>query len=133
MPALAVLVAVGLLWATMTGKIKLEQMPPVLLGIAGAFLAIKGQAVFGLGALAIAAAWFQGQRIRASRPSANSRQFQIDAARNLLGVGKQAGAEKIRQRHKQLISQNHPDIGGCDARASALNDARDLLLSELDK
>jgi curved DNA-binding protein CbpA len=40
-------------------------------------------------------------------------------------------AERIRERHRALISQNHPDAGGSDAHAAALNKARDLLLDDL--
>ena len=57
----------------------------------------------------------------------------LDAARVLLGVSRFDTAERIRERHRALISQNHPDAGGSDAQAAALNKARDLLLDDLNK
>jgi curved DNA-binding protein CbpA len=55
----------------------------------------------------------------------------LDAARVLLGVSRFDTAERIRERHRALIAQNHPDAGGSDAQAAALNKARDLLLDDL--
>ena len=43
----------------------------------------------------------------------------LDAARVLLGVSHFDNAERIRERHRALISQNHPDAGGSDAQAAA--------------
>ncbi len=53
------------------------------------------------------------------------------AARFLLGVSRFDNAERIRERHRTLIAQNHPDAGGSDERAAALNKARDILLDDL--
>jgi curved DNA-binding protein CbpA len=55
----------------------------------------------------------------------------IDAARFLLGVSRFDNAERIRERHRTLIAQNHPDTGGSAERAAELNKARDLLLDDL--
>jgi curved DNA-binding protein CbpA len=55
----------------------------------------------------------------------------IDDARFLLGVSRFDNAERIRERHRILIAQNHPDTGGSAERAAELNKARDLLLDDL--
>ena len=57
----------------------------------------------------------------AARPS-------LDAARALLGVPPGASAEAIREAHRRLLWDSHPDRGGDPRRAAALNAARDRLL-----
>lgn len=51
------------------------------------------------------------------------------AARRLLRVREDAGAEDIRAAHRRLMAQAHPDRGGSDEAARRLNAARDLLLA----
>lgn len=50
------------------------------------------------------------------------------AARALLGVDAQADSAAIRAAHRRLMAEAHPDHGGSEARARALNAARDLLV-----
>ncbi len=134
MPIFAAIIAASVGWALWTGKIRVQQLPPIILGIAGAFLALRGQFIVGIGAVAIAAAWYRGMTWRLfGLKSTQSKQYGIDKARLLLGVGSRDDADHIRARHRRLISENHPDIGGNEQRASALNEARDLLLSDLNK
>lgn len=52
-------------------------------------------------------------------------------ARRLLGVAAAADADAIRAAHRRLMADAHPDRGGSDARARALNAARDRLLADL--
>lgn len=52
-------------------------------------------------------------------------------ARQLLGVAPQADAREIREAHRRLSADSHPDRGGSHASQSELNAARDLLLSNL--
>jgi hypothetical protein len=134
MPIFAAIIIALIVWALWTGKIRVQQLPPVILGIAGAFIALRGQFIVGIGALAIAAAWYRGMTWRLfGLKSTQSKQNGIDKARLLLGVGSRDDADRIRARHRRLISENHPDTGGNEDRASALNEARDLLLSDLNK
>ncbi|WEK41894.1 MAG: J domain-containing protein [Candidatus Sphingomonas colombiensis] len=60
------------------------------------------------------------------------RQTSVDtgqqAARELLGVGPAADRDEIRAAHRRLMADAHPDHGGSDDRARALNAARDLLI-----
>ncbi len=127
------LIILGLIgWAVWSGKLDKRQLPPVLLAIAGAVLSAKGQFIVGLAVIGVSAAWFRGASLRffAAKPEA-SEQGAIIQARKLLGVSAKDDAETIRNRHRALIAQNHPDRGGSEAGASALNEARDLLLRDL--
>jgi hypothetical protein len=134
MPVLAAIVVAALGWALWTGKLRMQQVPPVMLGIVGGFLTIKGALIPGIAAIGIAVTWYRGLTWRLfGLNTVQSDQYHIDKARYLLGVGSRDDADRIRARHRKLIAENHPDIGGSDERASALNEARDLLLAALTK
>ena len=131
MAFLGLLIIAALAWAVWKKKLQSQQIPPILLGIGGAFLAARGSLVLGLGAVVIAAAWYRGMSWRLFGKSVKDNDASaLDAARVLLGVSRFDTAERIRERHRALISQNHPDAGGSDAQAAALNKARDLLLDD---
>lgn len=131
LPAIA-LALIG--WAYWTGRIKLAQLPPILLGLAGAALAIKGAFIPGVAAIGIAAAWYRGLSWRLfGLNSKQSPEYHLSKARSLLGASVHDDADAIRARHRKLIAANHPDTGGSDDRASALNEARDLLLADIAK
>lgn len=49
-------------------------------------------------------------------------------AASILGVSEDANASDIREAHRKLISQLHPDKGGTDYLAAKINDARKVLL-----
>ena len=49
-------------------------------------------------------------------------------ARQLLGVGPDAGRKEILEAHARLIKLAHPDKGGTDGLAAQINAARDRLL-----
>jgi hypothetical protein len=132
MAFLGLLIIAALAWAVWKKKLQSQQIPPILLGIGGAFLAARGSLLLGLGAIAIAAAWYRGMTWRLFGKGVKDNDASaLDAARVLLGVSRFDTAERIRERHRALISQNHPDAGGSDAQAAALNKARDLLLDDL--
>ena len=133
MPVIVALVAGLIGWALWSGKIRAQQLPPILLGLGGAFLAVRGNFLIGAGAVAVATTWYRGMTWRLFGTRAKqSDQYAIDKARFLLGVSRFDNAERIRGRHRTLIAQNHPDRGGSDERAAELNKARDLLLNDLD-
>ena len=129
---LGLLIIAALAWAVWTKRLQSQQLLPILLGIGGAFLAARGSLLLGLGAIAIAAAWYRGMTWRLFRKGVKDNDAAaLDAARVLLGVSCFDNADRIRERHRALIAQNHPDAGGSDAQAAALNKARDLLLDDL--
>lgn len=132
MPVLIALIALALGWAVWKGKLRVEQLPPLLLGVGGAFLAVRGNFLIGLGAVGVAITWYRGLTWRLFGTRAKqSEQYDLDKARFLLGVSRFDDAERIRARHRILIAQNHPDKGGSDERARELNEAKDRLLREL--
>jgi len=52
------------------------------------------------------------------------------AAREVLGVGRDADAAAIRAAHRRLVSSVHPDRGGSAELTRRVNAARDLLLRD---
>ncbi len=129
---MAILALAALGWALWKGILRKQQLPPILLGLAGAFLAARGSLLLGVAAIAVAATWYRGMtwRLLGSGTKQNG-EYVLDDARFLLGVSRFDNAERIRERHRALIAQNHPDTGGSVDRAAALNKARDILLDDL--
>jgi hypothetical protein len=129
---LAILAVLTLGWAVWKGKLQKQQLLPILLGLSGAFLASRGSLWIGVAAIVIAALWYRGLSLRLFGSGAKrDKNSDIDDARFLLGVSRFDNAERIRERHRILIAQNHPDTGGSAERAALLNKARDLLLDDL--
>ena len=132
MAFLAILAVLTLGWAVWKGKLQKQQLLPMLLGLSGAFLASRGSLWVGVAAMVLAALWYRGLSLRLFGSGAKrDKNSDIDAARFLLGVSRFDNAERIRERHRILIAQNHPDTGGSAERAALLNKARDLLLDDL--
>ena len=61
-------------------------------------------------------------------PPSSTAIMSIKEAAAVLGIGEGASEQEIRDAHKKLISQIHPDRGGTDYLAAKINEARDKLL-----
>jgi hypothetical protein len=132
MAFVALLVAAAVGYALWSGKVRLAQLPPILLALGGAFIVLRGGWILGVAAIAVGATWYRGLTWRMFGTRAEqSNEFALGKARWLLGVSANDDADRIKSRHRQLISENHPDRGGSEARAAELNEARDLLLNDL--
>ncbi len=134
MALLAVLVLALIGVALWKGMLKTVQLPPILLGIAGAFLAARGSLLIGVVAIAIAATWYRGmswRMLKDAKPPAETEA--LEQARLTLGVSRFDNAARIKEKHRALMAAHHPDVGGEDIRARELNAARDLLLHEIDQ
>ena len=134
MPFLALLVVAALGYAVWSGKIKLAQLPPILLTLGGAMIALRGGWMIGVPAMIAGVTWYRGMTWRMFGTKAvQTDEFDLSKARWLLGVTAQDDAERIRARYRHLITQNHPDTGGSEDRFMELNKARDVLLNDLAK
>lgn len=63
-------------------------------------------------------------------PTPNNGTMSHDEALKVLGLKRGASTDDIREAHKRLIKQNHPDQGGSDYLASKVNRAKDVLLGK---
>ncbi len=132
MPFLALLLVAALGYALWSGKIRLAQLPPILLTLGGAMIALRGGWLIGIPAVLAGITWYRGMTWRMfGLNSKQTEEFDLSKARWLLGVSAQDDAERIRARYRHLIAQNHPDTGGSEDRAMELNKARDVLLDDL--
>ena len=51
----------------------------------------------------------------------------------ILGVTPRIGKSMLKETHKKLIMLNHPDFGGSTFISSKINEAKDLLMKEINK
>jgi hypothetical protein len=134
MAFLAVLIFAALGYALWSGQIRIAQLPPIILALGGAVVALRGGWLIGIPAALAGVAWYRGLTWRMfGLKSVQSDEFDLGKARSLLGVGSHDDADRIRARHRLLIGENHPDRGGSEDRAMELNKARDVLLDDLAK
>lgn len=134
MVAVLILLAMigGIGWGLWSGKLMPKQILPLVLMIAGTGVALRGGWLFGLPAIAIGFFWFRGMTTRLSKiPQIAGSEYELAAARWTLGVSADDDAERIKMRHKELVSKDDPARGDAEGRVRKLNEARDLLLADL--
>jgi hypothetical protein len=127
---LAILAVAG--WAWWTGRLKGFTYEDAIAGTAfllGLRLLTTGKMI--PGALLMSgslfwAAWRRGRKA----PEAS---ISVADARALLGVGEDATLAEIRDAHRRLITQVHPDAGGSAELANRVNAARDTLVAEMNR
>lgn len=68
----------------------------------------------------------------AGAPAATMQKMTLAEAAAVLGVTPDASADEITAAYRKLISQIHPDRGGTDYLAAKINEARELMMSQLD-
>lgn len=126
------LVAAGIGWGLWSGKLMPKQLLPLGLVIAGAVLALRGAWLLGLPAIGVGVFWFRGMTLRLSKlRQIPSSEYELAAARWLLGVSANDGADKIKARYTELVTKSDPERGDGEDRKRKLNEARDLLLDDL--
>jgi hypothetical protein len=109
-----------------------KQVLPLVLATAGLALFLKGSWLLGLAIAAVGAFWLWGMATRLSKlRQIPGSEYELAAARWLLGVSVDDDAAKINARHKELMSKSDPKHGDQAQRKRKLNEARDLLLDDL--
>ncbi|MDP6968810.1 MAG: DnaJ domain-containing protein [Gammaproteobacteria bacterium] len=101
---------------------------PVAMSLLGGLL------VYGRPVLQAFGLWRQLQSMQQDKPSQAPSTSTMDTAMAYQILGLQAGAskEEILAAHRALMAKNHPDKGGSTYLASQINQAKDLLLAELE-
>lgn len=133
-----VLLLVGFaVWLAVTGRLRrLTTLDGAILGVSivSAILAARGKPLVG-GVPLLLSALYGLRRFTRTAPTRRPppEDNAIQEARALLGVGPNADAEAIRAAHRRLIAKIHPDAGGTQALAEKINEARSLLLGNLNE
>ncbi len=129
---LLLVAAAGIGWALWSGKLMPKQILPLLLAIAGVALLLRGSWLLGLPAAAIGALWFWGMTVRLGKlRQIPGSEYELAAARWLLGVSADDDAAKINARHDELVAKTDAEQGGDPERKRKLAEARALLLDDL--
>ena len=148
--AIAFIIVVGGLWLIRkAGRSKPAEMRLLLQKIGGysalgfaALLMVKGQIGFASGLLVVGlgligktsllprgfAPWASGPAETAPPPQRSD--LKSDEALAILGLKRGATSEDVRQAHKRLMKDFHPDKGGTDYLAAKINAAKDVLLNQ---
>lgn len=128
-----------LAWLLLSGKAKTmtpNQWLALVMALVGANFLRGGGWIMG-GAMIAGAAFLSGWRIliparNPEEPKRKPRNFELDRARSLLGVGDDADFIEINAAWKERLAEHHPDNGGDEQLAKMINRARDLLLEDLE-
>jgi len=98
---------------------------------------LGGLMVYGRPVLQALGLWRQFQSMQQkqqnqSTPGANSGTMDTATACQILELEENPSKEDILAAHKRMMAKNHPDKGGSTYLASQINQAKDLLLAELE-
>ncbi len=107
----------------------LSGLSSVLLAAAAVYIALRGEWIVSL--VCVGLAMWMGRNTAVDRPESvdMSRPKLTDReARDILGVGEDAGRLEITAAYRRLMTRAHPDHGGSTGLAAQLNAARDRLL-----
>ncbi|GAA6151891.1 hypothetical protein [Pseudoteredinibacter isoporae] len=123
------LVTGWLLWATVAAV--------VAMALTGRLHWIGGLLALSVPFLRQFGLWFMQRKLNQmdqSQPNQPQTDTQIDRqqALQILNLSGEPNRDDIVQAHRKLMQKNHPDQGGSDYLAAMLNQAKDLLLEELD-
>jgi DnaJ domain len=149
----ALIIVVGGYWFIRNGsKLKSAEMRPMLQKAAGgglmafaALLVLRGQLEMAIGLFVLGMSLFgkahllpngfgskraaQNQQQQPPPPQRGKVILPKAEALAILGLKEGATAEDVKQAHKRLMKDFHPDKGGTDYLASKINEAKDVLLS----
>ena len=149
---IALIIVVGGYWLIRNGsKLKSAEMRPMLQKAAGgglmafaAVMVLRGQLEAGIGLFVLGMGLFGKAHLlpngfgpknansnpnRAPPPNRGKVTLPKDEALAILGLKAGATAEDIKQAHKRLLKDFHPDKGGTDYLAAKINEAKNVLLS----
>ncbi len=130
------LVTGWLLWATVIGV--------VAMALTGRLHWIGGVLALSVPFIRQIGLWFMERKLQQmgqnesqagdspGKTPSNSAQFDRQQALQILNLEDQPSREEIIQAHRKMMQKNHPDQGGSDYLAAMVNQAKDLLLQELD-
>lgn len=117
-----------------TGKMSRNIVFPAILGLVALFMFSRG--LFPAGAITSAIAGYLGRGFisslfRGKNKDAISIKAPDDViqARALLGVNADDDEAAIRQKYRKLLETHHPDRGGDEEYARAINIAKDVLIN----
>ncbi len=119
-----------------TGKLLRHHLLPLALACLALFMFARGQ--FPIGAIASAAAGYLGRGFLFSflnpkgkweKPEVKTIPDDVQQARALLGVKASDDEQMIKSKYRKLLEQHHPDRGGDEDYARAINIAKEILLN----
>ncbi len=136
MPAFLIISIALLAYLLLSGKISKTHLLPIAMGLGGLFLLSRGQ--FAPGAIVSAIAAYAGRSLLSaafkSNPSIATAKTSVSApdeviqARALLGVTAQDDEQVIKSKYRKLLEEHHPDRGGDEDYARAINIAKEVLI-----